>query len=182
MRGSVALPLQRQCFQQPLLHVIIHAAVMPQAYVVMKPFFVEPLEHVINGLVGEGGQQNALSLPAEAFDDLSYDAGFAGTWRSMDEQVVLHLHSALDGAVLLGIEVCSGRSREPAESRTLLARYQSSHVRSCLQPAQEILDGAQVNNVGSIAIDQGGMGDEFGRPYCDLLGADADDGSCHDLD
>ena len=50
---------------------------MAEADVVVEAFAVEAFEHVVDGLVGEGGEENALSLLAEAFDDFGDDAGFA---------------------------------------------------------------------------------------------------------
>ena len=38
-----------------------------------------------------------------------------------------------------------------------------------------------MDDVGVVAVNQRGMGDEFRVPGGDLLCADADDGTCHDL-
>src|SRR5712691_724191 len=100
---------------------------MSQAHVVVKAFLVEPFEHVIDGLIGEGGEHDPLALLAEAFDDLGYDAGLTRARWPVDEQIVLHLHGALDGEVLPSVEVCSRWDRNRAELWPQRARHQAAH-------------------------------------------------------
>jgi hypothetical protein len=83
----------------------VDVALVAEADVVMEAFGVEAFEHVVDSLVGEGCEEDALSLLAEAFDDFGDDAGFACARWALHEQVVLHLEGAFDGEVLFVVEV-----------------------------------------------------------------------------
>jgi hypothetical protein len=94
----------------------VDVAVVAEADVVMEAFGVEAFEHVVDSLVGEGCEEDALSLLAEAFDDFGDDAGFAGAGWALYEQVVLHLEGTLDGEVLLVVKVGTARDTYVVEA------------------------------------------------------------------
>src|SRR5579859_4723916 len=100
-----------------MFDVLINAAIMSEAQVVMKPLFIESLEHIVNRLVGEGCQHHTLPLLAELFDNFGDHAGFAGSWWAMDQQIILHLHCPLNGQILLAIKVAARREALFDEAR-----------------------------------------------------------------
>src|SRR5260370_33362023 len=84
----------------------------------MKALHLKPFEHIINSLIGKSGEQNALALAAQPFDDLSDDTGFTCARGAMDEQVVLHLQGSLDGQVLFLVKASPWRNDAPVEGRS----------------------------------------------------------------
>src|SRR5215467_1851059 len=93
----------------------------------MKALHLKPFEHIVNSLVGESGEQNALAPAAQPFDDLRDDTGFTCARGAMDEQVVLHLQGALDGQVLFRVKI------GPRWNDVRIEAWSSSACHECAQ-------------------------------------------------
>jgi hypothetical protein len=90
----------------------------------VKAFAIEPFEHIINGLIGEGGQEDALTLCRKLFDDLRDYTCFACSRGTVNKQIVLHLDGTLNGQILFAIKVDTSWKALLDEAWPYLARDQ----------------------------------------------------------
>ncbi len=145
----------------------------------MKAFSVEAFEHVIDGLVRVCREHDTLPLLAEPFHNLGNDACLAGARRTLHQQVILHLQRSLDRQVLLCVKIMAWRNVSGLKLWSHFACHECAQMGVSLQPAQQVLHRAHMDNVRAVTVDQPGMGDEFRDPDAYLLRADTFDIAGH---
>ena len=110
----------------------MHAAVVPEANIVVKAFSIEPSEHIIDGLVRISCEQYALTLLAEPFHNLGNDACLSSARGTLYQQVILHLQGSLDRKVLFGVEIVARWNAELVKSRPCFSCHKLAQVRVSL--------------------------------------------------
>src|SRR5260370_40400611 len=102
----------------------MYTALVAQSHKVMKALCSKPFEHIVNSLIGKSGEQNALALAAQPFDDLSDDTGFTCARGAMNEQVVLHLQCSLYGQVRFRVKAGPWQTDFRVEARSSSACHE----------------------------------------------------------
>src|SRR5579883_3521971 len=80
----------------------------------------------------------------------------------------------------LAVHGRSGRSIL-VELRRVFPRDEGAQTRIHAKPAPEVADGAVVDDVAFVAVEQAWVGDAFGRPDGDMALTNAQDGAGDDL-